>query len=896
MAKSIYTGSEVDETNPFYYEATNQASPDNPFYGYGRSVEQTMEDDYASEVKAVTDMADNDSWDWNDTFMTTRAFIDGLWLNKSEEVGSWVSATAVKLLNPELVQNKSVSEIRNEMLQSLEAESAQFQQERPVTSFAANVAGGVLSPVSLATGQALTKAAGLRQGAQQLAAQTGAQTLLRGASAADEAALASQQLAQQYSGLSPKLYDIVTKTPTPVLASGAAAAEGAVFGYEGDNAAENAATSAAISAVVPFAFEGLKMGLNSAISEKISQQLGEGRDFVNLMFTEHGLRGVYQHIVGKAFGGRSLTEQQTRSMASRLVSSKKLKDEGIDLAQKAEDSLKRSARVLKGDEKKALEAAEETRTNAELELTGNNTIKLDELDDASRARIEDLQDFSGKTKEEIEYIVTKETDAAVNAAEAGFRSNAIASALPREVSEEVRNDILTLSPQDALRALDTYWKQYGFKSAKSRSFQISVSKVQQKIKELLEGNDEAYFALKQSNSLNVAVEFATRVLNSSVSKGRISGEDLINLRSRIGTLLNDISEDKTVVRKYVSDIQQYFDDIIEAQLKNPKAKEAFLADRQTWALKKTVEDAVSIATGANKNLQGAFSPDDWITATKQNSKYFAARGLSPLQQEAQQVASLSRQRNQQLKDLAEKNAKRLVSDARKQINVERANLAKQKAKIKKAQTEELKRINEQYAKSAKTATDKRLLEQRKAEVKSQYDTQLRDMDSQIARASANERWLIDNMTRDNVSTFESLFATGIIGQVATAAVPLGIKETLLTGVVGARLLSSQGTQRFLAGQTGTQQYLRGLAQQGSEIGTSLGERGFAVAPVASASIGEGARQRMLFSDKVKGSIMIMNDKSKAKVFEGLINRGQTEILQAQDPELYKELKRAFEKR
>jgi hypothetical protein len=52
MAKSIYTNSEVDETNPFYYAATNQVSPDNPFYSYARSPEQTAEDDYALPISS----------------------------------------------------------------------------------------------------------------------------------------------------------------------------------------------------------------------------------------------------------------------------------------------------------------------------------------------------------------------------------------------------------------------------------------------------------------------------------------------------------------------------------------------------------------------------------------------------------------------------------------------------------------------------------------------------------------------------------------------------------------------------------------------------------------------------------------------------------------------------
>jgi hypothetical protein len=268
MAKSIYTNSEVDETNPFYYAATNQVSPDNPFYSYARSPEQTAEDDYATEVKAVVDSVDNNTWDWNDTLLTARSFVDGLYLNKAEEIGSWVSAATFKLLYPELAGDQPVSEIRKEMLLDLEAESARFIEERPVAAMTSNIAGAVLSPVSIATGKGLAQAANLRRGSQQLASQASAQTVLKGAGAADEAALASQQLAQQYSGLSPRIYDVVTRTPTPVLASGAAAVEGGIIGYEGEDKLQSAVTTGAVSAVVPFAFEGAKYALNAPIKRE----------------------------------------------------------------------------------------------------------------------------------------------------------------------------------------------------------------------------------------------------------------------------------------------------------------------------------------------------------------------------------------------------------------------------------------------------------------------------------------------------------------------------------------------------------------------------------------------------------------------------------------------------
>ena len=148
----------------------------------------------------------------------------------------------------------------------------------------------------------LTQANRLRQGQQ--AAQTQAQVASKlgpkVAQVSDEGALLAAQLGRQQSGA---VAQLLSKAPTPVAASGFATAEGAVIGYEGqtqEEKAKNAAITAGISATVPFAFSGIKKGYDFFTESKLAQQLGKGKDFVNLMFTEHGMSGVYRSVVSKA--------------------------------------------------------------------------------------------------------------------------------------------------------------------------------------------------------------------------------------------------------------------------------------------------------------------------------------------------------------------------------------------------------------------------------------------------------------------------------------------------------------------------------------------------------------------------------------------------------------------
>ena len=166
MAKSIFTGQDLDPNNPFASVASG-AGYSSPFAVAASTPEQKQEQYVAEHLQAFTEKAESEQGlDADDLLMTARAFIDGLWLNKSEEAGSYIAAAMVKVLDPELAQGKTISQISDEMQLALEAESARFAEESPILAGVANIGGAVVSPVSLAAGGVLAQAAKLRQGAQ----------------------------------------------------------------------------------------------------------------------------------------------------------------------------------------------------------------------------------------------------------------------------------------------------------------------------------------------------------------------------------------------------------------------------------------------------------------------------------------------------------------------------------------------------------------------------------------------------------------------------------------------------------------------------------------------------------------------------------------------------------
>lgn len=892
---SPFTGKPISEDNMFFSQSTGLPTKDNEFYEAAKSQNQAERDATTTAAEQITEgVAKEGDWTDSDRSMLSMFITDSLgtipFVGTGVELGTHAAAGAYWLLNPEIRDTKSPRDIYDEMMTSAEAEMAAFAEQKPIAAGVGSFAGAVMNPTALATGQVLGAAANIRSAQKAREAQQAASSVIIGKEAAEQAAIQSRQLAQQYSKAPSAAFNIASDVKAPVVASALVAGEGAALAYtQGGDVGQ----AAIIGAAVPFGFAALGGAANQLTKQRVYTEMGEGEDFIPLMYTESGAANLYRTVVGKAFGAQTLTQQQILSFTRRFPALNVLKDNGKTFINNTKVALNRAKAAISGDKDRAITIAKQHQDERLLELENSKIIEKSQVQQA-KVQLEDH--LGGLTEDEIKDAAVREADAAVNALQASFRALTIRSAAPAGVSDDVLNDLDLSDPRSALLILDDQWSKLGFQAAKSKVFSIDVNRVSKDMESLLDGNPEAVLALKQSGNLKAAVEFVSSVLEASAKGGKISGDDLVQLRSRVGTLINSLSEGSgtALVRKYVNDIQDYFDDIIIKQL-SPEEAASFAADKAAWLNKRLVEDSVLKATGRSKASQGSYTADDWIEASKSATKRSTTRGQAPLQAQAEEVSNLAAERSSIIKQNASSQIKQAKELAQRQLQTEANAAKKAKVDIQLETNKAKKAAREEYDKSAKTATDKANLETKLAEFEADMSTRMADYDSQIKELSGKLDWLAENSTRDNVSLFEQLFSTTIlaapVSALATGVVgPAGI----LVGTGTARALSTEAAQKAFAGQTKAQRMANAFLQNMSmAMRKTAADKGIDVRS-STVAAGESQPDRPIISSDVAKSIMRTSDKNKAAAFAGLLSRNQADKLKNQNPTLYKELKRAYD--
>ena len=908
MTKSVFTGQEISEDNPYASLGAGVGFA-NPYDVEAMGPLERQEQYTAEHLQDFVEKADSDSITADDLFMTARAFIDGMWLNKGEEVSSYISAAVVKILDPEAFRDVSVSQLRENILTDEEAKSAQFSEESPWMSGVANVAGSVLSPVSIKGGQLLSQASRLRQSAQASTTQSQiASTLGTGvAQSADEGAQLATQLGRQQTGslLSkirpdlPTTTELLSKVPTVVGASALAAGEGAVIGYEGqtdEEKAKNSAITAGISAGVPFAFAGVKKGYDVFTESSLSQQLGKGKDFINLMFTDHPWAGVYRSVVSKAYGGRTLSEQQARQMAGRAVTTASAKAEANKTTSEA---ARKTASAKAAINRNTEESIEETgiRINSQIEEIRKlaNEAK-GEAKLAYEKQIEELE-LAKQNAGSLRAVAVKDADEATNSANAFFRGQALREAAPPGASADEINELGMMDPQDANAFLDTLWKKHGFTVANGKSYEIDSDGVIKFIDSI--EDDFSDLALVGGEAANIVARvktYITEQIAKNAPNGVISGEDLVQLRSTIGRAISNLGEGATSTKRFASEVQTYFDDLLEKGL--DKDEIAILAaDKTAWSIRGIVDGAIAKASDG-KARSGAFDASDYLSTLRSFSSRFTARGQGRLQKEAQDLAKVTERNKENIIDLANKEAGDVAKQAIKDRSALRQSLEKQRTKIQSEASDEIAELNRQKQVQGATAEGKRAIDLRIAEVKERVSLQLADVDSKIARAKQEVNALKEMMPSSfQPSVFESLFNSALVGQAAGLFLPKTgdqIGSTIVTGSIGARILSQEVTQRILAGQTAGQAAIRrGVSAVGGvaeKVGaTTAMTTGGQAAVAGQLTVPQG----VMFSKERKESIRKMPILGKAALYRNLKNKeGALERLKAEDPKLLKELELA----
>lgn len=925
--KSALTKQDMSDDNPLALTASGEAFT-NPLMPSALPVLERQEQYVAEHMQAVTEKVDSGNLDANDLEMAARAFIDGMWLNKSEEVGSYISAVAVKIIYPELFEGRSISSIREDMLTKLEAESAEFAEKRPITATTANIAGSLLSPASVAGGQVISQAARIRQGAQAAKASDEVAATLGGAFAprADEAAKLAQQYGRQQAtgrilqaptkgplkrlGLkegipvagSGRIAEIVSKTPTPVAAATLAGAEGAVIGYEGENTEEklkNAAFTAGISAAVPFIFAGAKKTYDFATENKMAQQIGKGGDFVNLMFTEHGLAPVYKSVVSKAYGGRTLTEQQARKMAGRALTPAMARKAGEDFTNDAATKTKKAKAAI---------------TTASKENIAEIRLKLDEQIEEAKLL---SSKASGKAKEEYDQqlsllqeakenaevakaLAVKEADASVNAANAAFRGSALRQSAPPGTPNEMINDLGMMDPQDANAALDDMWRKYGFKTAQGKKYTLNPEDASSFIDKIAQNHPELALIGTESGSLLRSIKiYVAEEIATKAPEGVMKGEDLLQLRSNIGRAINSLSNESISTRRFSAEVQDYFHDILEKGLTKKEAAE-FAADRKAWSIRSTVDDAVTKASGGNAKA-GAFTATEYLDAVRSYSPRFAARGKGRLQAEAQKLAKINEENKANILGLAEDQLKQVATQGIKERALLKRQLDSAKQKLKSELSAEIKELRRRSQVTKTSEEAREALRLNIVEAQERYARQLQDIDTKIARAKNESATLKDMMPSTfDPSVFESLFNTSLLGQAALFVTPkvsesigASIGSSIAAGLPTANVLAREATQRLLARQTGGQAKIREAMSATGEVLASKGITPSQTTGAQAGAVGAAiAPKELMFSEERKEMIQRLPESGKKRLYQNLKANGRLERLQAEDPKLFKELKRA----
>lgn len=897
--KAIKEGTYNDPTNP-----TGKYN-----YSFSQSAEQQVGEQLASMIPQ-----DEESWDTEDSLMTARMFIDGMWLNKGEEIASWISAGTYKLFGMYGSEGKSVSEIRDEMLQRAESQQARFLEERPVAGTVSNIAGSIASPASVLGGQYLARARDVRQAA--LAREAGEQVATTlGSRAISTAGVSddSLRLAQQLSGFSPRAFNIASRTPTAVLGAGLAAGESAIIGAEGDTLQEkltNAGISAFLGGTFSAGLTGIGMGVNKALQSNVAQQLGKGKDFVSLAFTDHMLAPVYRHVVSKAFGAKSLMEQQARNITARIPNLDALKQRGEDLLKNAQIRLEQSKRIITSERDEAIERARLLSDDIKDDLTASGRIKDIELDEVSSSRIDGLKNTRDLELDNIKANAVKEADEAVNALESAFRSKVFANSLPAAARPTLFDDIQTLSPQDALKELDTAWKTFGFQKSKNARIRVSSDAITKEISKIIEKAPERTI-LEGPQGINIAARvnaYVGEVLNKALDgerSGFVSGQTLVDMRSNIGRLLNTFSEDRSTVKEIVDPIQTYIDDLILRRLTSKKARNEFIEDREIWRVKSTLEDAANIAV----KKQSAFSADDWISANSRQSKRLATRGKGIYQDEAQKIKNIAAQRDEQIKSVALDTSKTIKKNVDKAISEEKSRLSRAKVDTAKQLRKEKADAAKKYRDSRKTANDKAELDIKLAEAKTKYDNNLSEIQSQIEKISASEKVVkeaVQAVSREP-TIFESLFANSLLLSSIGAGIVTGGGFGAGIAVSGAGLargLASENFQRMLAGQTGFQQVGSRMADRFADSANKLAQRYGISAPqiIAPSGVALGeelgvvdGKPKLVFSKAAKEAIRNSPFDRKAQVYSGLLKSNRVDLVKSQDPAFFRELKAAYDR-
>ena len=696
-------------------------------------------------------------------------------------MGAAIAAGMVKLTGND--NGASYGEIYDSMINNLAEEQAAYEEANPVASTTLKIAGGIASPVPMGKAVQAAKAAGAGAGAR--------------------------------------------------VAVGAleGAAVGSVFGAgaaEQGEKGEGAMTGAAWGAGGSLAMSALAKGGGALWNGLSKQRVTENLKKADGTFKPITLAGdgkspvqtLYKDLFGQTLiTGKGFREQEQRFI-NHVRKQRDLTSKGLAQAkQEADDAV----RALK-DEKSLIQ------------LPGIRE-KFIELKEAARSGAKDVKDNFNFMKASIEgtakKLATQKVDDAVEAQAQAWRRDIVANATPKSVSAKQAQEILKSNdPLATVSRLERAWSQKGFDSLHSHSFRFEPEMVIAKMEKAFarSGNGNIF---NKSDINRMAAEVVETAM-AGKSGGWVKGTTLANIRASLGGKAagtGDNSRDAILRSELLKSLRNVIDDdVIVPQLSKlkdgSKAVQAFRGDKDAWGTLVTLRNAVE-ASAKNPKQQGAFGPQEWLTALGKNAGTLTRRGEAKFQSDAYKLSNSMLSRDK----FIQKTAQRVVKD---QLKGRTLDLKRQRKEV----AEELKKLRGQERAAVGRLNQGTYAREQAIKNNSKLST-LNKQEAVLKDEVARLEQMASSGTGKGGSLFKELAATGVLGALAapfTGGAPL---LSLGGGLLIGKLATSQAGQLAFAGQTGWQKGMQQLAQKGgAQVGSGMATAG-AMLPTASGMIQPG---------------------------------------------------------
>lgn len=582
------------------------------------------------KVEAPKEPEELESW-YDDPMMASRMLLDGLSLGWADEVGSHMAAGLVHILNPELTEGKTYSQVYDEIHGSVKQEEEAYRTANPVASTLLNVAGGIAMPVGGATTLAGKTAVGAGMGA------------VYGAGAADT-----------------------------------------------DQRLEGAATGAAFGGGATLALNAIgKAGSgiwNSVAKKRIAEPLQKADGSftpITLAKTEEGqgdiVQALYKDVFGATLIGGTKFRAAEQAVIERSRNAQMIAEASLDMAKKNADdavaSLK-SGKWLQNENikekfRELSTTVREGKTGAkEAYNTAVQAIKNTALRDATAA-----------------------VDESVNSQVQAWRRTVLSNALPSMASKgQIKAALSTNDMHVAEKLISNAWKENGFKMLHDHSFRFDTDSVVSKLTETVKRKDGKIWNRSEIN--RIAQETIDNLIDGKKS-GWLKGDVLANIRSSLGGKASSIGEstEAKIRSSVLKEMKSILDDDIIVpglqKLKNgDKLVKNFMGDKDAWGAVVSLRKAVDSATEVGK--QGAFDPNDWINAIKSNANILSRRGEGKFQREAYKVGTAMKQRDALIKSAARQAAKGTINAAKTDLKRKQAEVNKRLAQLQREQALERK--------------------------------------------------------------------------------------------------------------------------------------------------------------------------------------------------------------